>query len=64
MGIFKSVGTVLSEIWTNKVRLFRLALYELKSQHGGTFFGFLWNFMNVKFSFQSGVYSVTFKSKT
>lgn len=49
MGIFKSVGTVLSEIWTNKVRLFRLALYELKSQHGGTFFGFLWNFMNPAF---------------
>ena len=49
MGIFKSVGTVLSEICTNKVRLFRLALYELKSQHGGTFFGFLWNFMNPAF---------------
>ena len=49
MGIFKSVGTVLSEIWNNKVRLFRLAKYELKSQHGGTFFGFLWNFMNPAF---------------
>lgn len=46
MGIFKSVGTVISEIWNNKVRLFRLARYELKSQHGGTFFGFLWNFFN------------------
>lgn len=49
MGIFKSVGKVISEIWTNKVRLFRLAKYELKSQHGGTFFGFLWNFMNPAF---------------
>lgn len=46
MGIFHSVGTVVSEIWQNKVRLFRLARYELKSQHGGTFFGFLWNFLN------------------
>lgn len=46
MGVFKSIGTVVSEIWDNKVRLFRLARYELKSQHGGTFFGFLWNFLN------------------
>lgn len=46
MGIIKSVRTVVSEIWKNKVRLFRLARYELKSQHGGTFFGFLWNFFN------------------
>lgn len=46
MGIFKSIGTVISEIWNNKIRLMRLASYELKSQHGGTFFGFLWNFLN------------------
>ena len=46
MGVFGSVKTVVSEIWNNKVRLFRLAKYELKSQHGGTFFGFLWNFLN------------------
>ena len=46
MGIFKSIGTVISELWNNKVRLMRLAKYELKSQHGGTFFGFLWNFLN------------------
>lgn len=46
MGMFKSVSSVLSELWNNKVRLFRLARYELKSQHGGTFFGFLWNFLN------------------
>lgn len=46
MGIFKSIATVVSEIWNNKIRLFRLAKYELKNQHGGTFFGFLWNFLN------------------
>lgn len=46
MGVFQSIKTVVSEIWNNKVRLFRLAKYELKSQHGGTFFGFLWNFLN------------------
>ena len=46
MEIFNSVGTVISEIWTNKVRLFRLAKYELKSQHGGTVLGFLWNFLS------------------
>ncbi len=46
MGIFKSVETIFSELWENKVRLTRLAKYELKSQHGGTFFGFLWNFLN------------------
>ena len=46
MGIFKSISTVVSELWNNKVRLMRLAKYELKSQHGGTFFGFLWNFLN------------------
>lgn len=46
MNIFKSIGTVISELWNNKVRLTRLAKYELKSQHGGTFFGFLWNFLN------------------
>lgn len=49
MGIFQSVFTVIKELWQNKVRLFRLARYELKSQHGGTFFGFLWNFMNPAF---------------
>lgn len=46
MNIFRSVSTVISELWNNKVRLTRLAKYELKSQHGGTFFGFLWNFLN------------------
>ncbi len=46
MGIFKSMGAVVSEIWKNKIRLLRLALYELKSQHGGTALGFLWNFLN------------------
>ena len=46
MGIFKSIGTVISEIWNNKIRLMPLASYELKSPHAGTFFGFLWNFLN------------------
>ncbi len=46
MGIFQSVLTVIKELWQNKVRLFRLARYELKNQHGGTFFGFLWNFLS------------------
>lgn len=44
--MFKSVKTVISELYGNKTRLIRLATYELKSQHGGTFFGFLWNFLN------------------
>ena len=30
MGVFGSVATVLTELWQNKVRLFRLARYELK----------------------------------
>lgn len=49
MGFFGEIKTVVSELWNNKVRLFRLARYELKSQHGGTFFGFLWNFLNPAF---------------
>ena len=49
MTLFKSIGTVISELWNNKTRLFRLAGYELKSQHGGTFLGFLWNFLNPAF---------------
>ena len=47
--MFKSVAGVAAELWDNKVRLFRLAWYELKNQHGGTFFGFLWNFLNPAF---------------
>ncbi len=46
MGILESIETVIFELWDNKVRLMRLALYDLKNQHGGTFFGFLWNFLN------------------
>ena len=45
----RSVANVFAELWNNKVRLFRLAWYELKNQHGGTFFGFLWNFLNPAF---------------
>ena len=47
--MFSAIATVTKEIWQNKVRLFRLAWYELKNQHGGTFFGFLWNFLNPAF---------------
>lgn len=46
MGILESISTVMLELWDNRRRLFRLARYELKNQHGGTFFGFLWNFLN------------------
>lgn len=46
MGILESIATVIVEIWENKMRMFRLAKYELKNQHGGTFFGVLWNFLN------------------
>lgn len=46
MGILESIATVMVELWENKSRLFRLAKYELKNQHGGTFLGFLWNFIN------------------
>lgn len=44
--MIRSIKTVCQEIWQNRVRMFRLAWYELKNQHGGTFFGFLWNFLN------------------
>ncbi len=47
--MFRSFANVCAELWDNKVRLFRLAWYELKNQHGGTFFGFLWNFLNPAF---------------
>ncbi len=46
MSVFKAMFSVIAEIWNNKVRLFRLARYELKNQHGGTVLGFLWNFLN------------------
>lgn len=46
MGILESIATVMVELWENRKRLFRLAKYELKNQHGGTVLGFLWNFLN------------------
>lgn len=49
MGILESIATVMVELWENKNRLFRLATYELKNQHGGTVLGFLWNFLNPAF---------------
>ena len=47
--MFHSIKTVCKEIWENRIRMFRLAWYDLKNQHGGTFFGFLWNFLNPAF---------------
>lgn len=44
--MFEGVKTVLTENWTNRKRMLRLANYELKSQNNGTVFGFLWNFFN------------------
>lgn len=41
-----NIKTVLSEIYTNRYRLLRLANYELKKQNTETVFGFLWNFFN------------------
>lgn len=44
--MFNSVKTVVSENWTNRRRLIRLANYELKKQNSGTVLGFIWNFLN------------------
>lgn len=41
-----AIKTVLSENWSNRKRMLRLASYELKAQNNGTIFGFLWNFLN------------------
>lgn len=46
MGILESIATVMVELWENRRRLWRLSVYELKNQHGGTVLGFLWNFLN------------------
>lgn len=46
MGILESIATVMVELWENRKRLWRLSIYELKNQHGGTALGFLWNFLN------------------
>lgn len=46
MGLIKSIRTVVSENWTNRKRLVRLAVYDLKNKNGGTVLGFLWNFLN------------------
>lgn len=44
--MINAVKTVLSEIWQNRYRLFRLANYDLKSRNNATMFGFFWNFLN------------------
>ncbi|MBQ8210616.1 MAG: ABC transporter permease [Clostridia bacterium] len=49
MGILESIATVMVELWENRRRLFRLSVYDLKNQHGGTVLGFLWNFLNPAF---------------
>lgn len=42
----KQIMTVVTELYKNRGRLFRLAVYENKAQNGGTVFGALWNFLN------------------
>ena len=44
--MINAIKIVLSENWTNRKRMIRLARYELKAQNNGTLFGFLWNFFN------------------
>lgn len=44
--MFEAVKTVITENWTNRKRMIRLANYESRSQNNGTVFGFLWNFLN------------------
>lgn len=41
-----NIKTVVKENYDNRFRTLRLAVYELKSQNTGTYFGFLWNFLN------------------
>lgn len=42
----KYVGIVTSELFYNYKRLIRLAMYERKAGHGGTFLGNIWNLLN------------------
>lgn len=44
--MIQAIATVVKENVTNRRRMFRLALYELKAMNSGTVFGFLWNFFN------------------
>ncbi len=41
-----AVRTVVKECWQNRERLVTLAIYDLKVRNSGTWFGFLWNFLN------------------
>lgn len=38
--------TVIQECWQNRYRLLTIAIYDLKVKNSGTWFGFLWNFLN------------------
>ena len=42
----KMIKTVVSELYENRQRLFRLAIYENKARNSGTLLGSLWNFLN------------------
>ena len=44
--MWTSIKTVITECYSNRYRLFRLACYELKAQNNGTVFGFFWNLLN------------------
>lgn len=44
--MIKSLKTVFHEVFVNRYRLMRLAMYEMKVQNSGTVFGMLWNFIN------------------
>lgn len=44
--MINNIKIVIEENYNNRYRTLRLANYELKSQNYGTYFGFLWNFLN------------------
>lgn len=41
-----SLKYIVCECWKNRYRLIKLSIYELKVRNSGTWFGFLWNFLN------------------
>lgn len=40
------VAEVITQCWKNRYRLWSLAVYDVKVRNSGTWFGFLWNFIN------------------
>lgn len=44
--MLRSTIEVIKEIFKNRYRLFRLAVYDLKIQASGTFLGSIWHFLN------------------